>query len=73
LPQQHEPVITIKIGDEQHITSGDTEQEYGGVDCNIVPIHQLADMQQVFKYSTHNFFDIEETPLHTINRVIYAL
>jgi hypothetical protein len=47
-PQPHEPVITIKIGDMESIASVDDEAEYSGVNSDIVQIHQLADMQQVF-------------------------
>ncbi|WJX77054.1 hypothetical protein P8452_60397 [Trifolium repens] len=45
-PEQHEPLITLKIEDVQNIPSFDYEEEGSGIGLNILGIGQLSHMQQ---------------------------
>jgi hypothetical protein len=58
LPKNHGLVVTIKIGDIQNITSLENDQDYSGIDCNIIRIHQLAELEQVSKFIIQIFNDM---------------
>jgi hypothetical protein len=47
LPEHHEPVITIRIGDVHNRASVQNEEDYSGINFNIIRLHQLNNLDQV--------------------------
>jgi hypothetical protein len=71
LPKNHGLVVTIKIGDIQNITSLENDQDYSGIDCNIIRIHQLAELEHVSNLINQNCNCMPLKPFPNIHKLYF--